>query len=121
MSCPNCNPWGSTLAMSDGHLADCSLRPASSTFPGKMAGARDKYYCEACDNVKKAPGSRPLCQFCREPMRNMGKKWPVGRKGHRVPLLGDDLHVPSHAEVLLAKLDGTYEEARKHWPWGWYR
>jgi hypothetical protein len=44
---------------------------------------RFKYWCEACDLVFKAREGA-LCPSCREPMRNMGPKWRVGKKGHRV-------------------------------------
>src|SRR5271165_4703888 len=126
MNCQRCNPWGDPpgaqyrgdTIQEDGHRITCELRVTRTTFPGKIAGKRDKYYCAACDHVAKE-FSTPRCPFCGEPMRNMGTKWPVGRKGHRVPLLGDGLHKPSHGEVLLAHLNGTFETERKHWAWGW--
>jgi hypothetical protein len=48
------------------------------------SGPKEKFWCQACDNVKKAPnGSRPLCQYCRQPMENMGHRWRPGKKGKR--------------------------------------
>ncbi len=44
---------------------------------------RMKYWCRSCDHVAKSAGAT-TCPFCRQPMRNMGPKWRVGKKGHRV-------------------------------------
>ena len=43
---------------------------------------RLKFWCQPCDYVTKARRSA-TCPRCKEPMRNMGSKWRVGRKGHR--------------------------------------
>lgn len=120
-TCPRCNPWGcNNLVMADGHLADCSLRPATSSFPGKMAGKRSKYWCRACDHVAKTI-ARPACPSCGEPMEDMGDKWRVGKKGKRTGWPGEGEHIPSHGEVLLAHLNGTFELEKTRWRWGWYR
>lgn len=47
-----------------------------------MNRSRSKFWCESCDYVTKSLGSA-VCPLCREPMRNMGPKWRVGKKGHR--------------------------------------
>jgi hypothetical protein len=44
---------------------------------------RMKYWCEPCDYVCKSQGPA-TCPHCMQPMRNMGDKWRVGKKGHRV-------------------------------------
>jgi hypothetical protein len=48
------------------------------------SGPKEKFWCRSCDHVIKAPlGWSPRCPFCRQPMENMGHKWPVGKKGKR--------------------------------------
>lgn len=39
-----------------------------------------KYYCPACDVVRKGPSG---AHFCDQPMICMGSRWRPGRKGHR--------------------------------------
>ena len=43
---------------------------------------RVKFWCEPCDLVFKAHYAA-RCPSCQQPMRNMGPKWRVGKKGHR--------------------------------------
>ena len=48
------------------------------------SGPKQKFWCEACDNVKKGTyDGTPICQFCREPMTAMGHRWRPGKKGSR--------------------------------------
>lgn len=48
------------------------------------SGAKDKFYCQPCDHVCKAPiGWDPHCPYCRAPMLNMGHRWRPGKKGKR--------------------------------------
>lgn len=48
------------------------------------SGPKEKYYCQACDHVCKAPlGVTVTCPGCREPMLNMGHRWRPGPKGDR--------------------------------------
>jgi hypothetical protein len=39
-----------------------------------------KFYCPACDVVRKGPSG---AHFCGQPMTDMGTRWRPGRKGHR--------------------------------------
>jgi len=66
------------------------------------ASERYKFWCVPCDFVAKSHGT-PACPLCRRPMKFMGKKWPVGKKGKRVPLRTWRMDVPP-GEVLLKRL-----------------
>jgi hypothetical protein len=49
------------------------------------SGPKEKFYCEPCDHVCKAPlGWQVTCPTCREPMLNMGHRWRPGPKGDRM-------------------------------------
>lgn len=49
---------------------------------------RTKFWCEPCDFVTKARCGA-TCPTCGMPMRYMGDKWRVGRKGHRAEYVPD--------------------------------
>lgn len=44
--------------------------------------SRKKFWCQPCDYVCKARWFA-VCPKCGEPMRDMGPKWRVGKKGKR--------------------------------------
>jgi hypothetical protein len=69
------------------------------------SGPKEKYWCQPCDHVAKAPlGTRVLCPYCRKPMTNMGHKWRPGRKGKRNRAgSGRDVSPPETPAVRLLR------------------
>lgn len=48
------------------------------------SGPKEKFWCETCDHVCKAPnGWTPKCPTCGVKMLNMGHRWRPGPKGDR--------------------------------------
>jgi hypothetical protein len=68
-----------------------------------QSGPKEKYFCQPCDHVAKAPlGVRVLCPFCRGVMTNMGHRWRPGRKGKRT--LAGSRHGVRPEESLAVRL-----------------
>lgn len=76
-------------------------------------GPKDKFWCQACDHVAKAPlGATPHCPFCRNPMLNMGHRWRPGKKGRRGRVRVRNHGWPSRHQVLTPE---EYAAAAAAW------
>ncbi len=83
---------------------------------------RQKFWCEPCDFVTKARFAA-TCPRCGRPMRNMGTKWRVGKRGQRENWKPRrDLSIwrrynPQDGQALLARLRGEVIWDKKRGMW----